>query len=185
MKSSSSIRRIVTVAAGAALLSVCSWISVPTTVPFTLQTFAVCLISALFGAGTGLISLLVYVLLGLAGLPVYSGFRGGAGVLLGATGGYIIGFFFTALIVGVAASARKRSIPALILSMAAGILVCYAFGTAWFMTVYARNTGPVGLTTALGWCVFPYLIPDSAKILLAVWLTRRLHPMLSKKKNGT
>ena len=180
----SSLRRILTVAVGAALITVCSWISIPLTIPFTLQTFAVCLISALFGAPSGLLSLLVYVLLGLAGLPVFSGFRGGAGVLLGATGGYILGFFFTALIVGLAASARKRSVPALILSMAAGILVCYAFGTAWFMTVYARNTGPVGLRAALGWCVFPYLIPDAVKILLAVWLTRRLHPVLSKKKSG-
>ena len=165
MNISSSIRRIVTVAAGTALLTVCSWIS--------------------FGAGTGLLSLLVYILLGLAGLPVFAGFRGGAGVLLGSTGGYIIGFFFTAAIVGIVASVCKRSVLSLILSMAVGIIVCYAFGTAWFMTVYARNTGPVGLTTALGWCVFPYLIPDAAKILLAVWITRRLYPILIRKWNGS
>lgn len=185
MNASTSIRRIVTVAAGAALITVCSWISIPMTVPFTLQTFAVCLIAALFGTGTGMLSLLVYVLLGLAGLPVFSGFRGGAGTLLGPTGGYIIGFFFTALIVGTVASARKRSFPSLVLSMAAGVLVCYAFGTAWFMTVYARTTGPIGLSTALGWCVFPYLIPDAAKILLAAWLTRRLYPVVARKRTGS
>ena len=185
MRASASVRRILTVAVSAALLTVCSWISVPLTVPFTLQTFAVCLISALFGAPCGLLSLLVYVLLGLAGLPVFSGFRGGAGVLLGATGGYIAGFFLTSLIVGLTAAARKRSVPSLLISMAAGVLVCYAFGTAWFMAVYARTTGPVGLLTALGWCVFPYLIPDAAKILLAVWLTRRLHPVLSRRQAGS
>lgn len=181
---SPSVRRILTVAVGAALLTVCSWISIPLTIPFTLQTFAVCLISALFGAPSALLSLLVYVLLGLAGIPVFAGFRGGAGVLLGATGGYILGFFFTALIVGLTASARKHGLPSLIVSMAAGVLVCYAFGTAWFMTVYARNTGPVCLGTALGWCVFPYLIPDAVKILLAAWLARRLYPVLARKRNG-
>lgn len=184
MNVSPSVRRILTVAVGAALLTVCSWISIPLTIPFTLQTFAVCLISALFGAPSALLSLLVYVLLGLAGIPVFAGFRGGAGVLLGATGGYILGFFFTALIVGLTASARKHGLPSLIVSMAAGVLVCYAFGTAWFMTVYARNTGPVCLGTALGWCVFPYLIPDAVKILLAAWLARRLYPVLARKRNG-
>ena len=185
MRSSASLRRILTVAVSAALLTVCSWISVPLTVPFTLQTFAVCLISALFGAGTGLLSLLVYVILGTAGLPVFSGFRSGAGVLLGVTGGYIIGFFFTALIVGLTAAVRKRGIPSLVVSMAGGILVCYAFGTAWFMIVYARSTGPIGLATALGWCVLPYLLPDAVKILLAVWLTRRLYPVLTRKRSGS
>ena len=62
--------------------------------------------------------------------------------------------------------------------MIAGLLICYAFGTAWFMVVYARDSGSIGLITALSWCVFPYIIPDALKILLAAVMTRRLRPLI-------
>jgi biotin transport system substrate-specific component len=62
--------------------------------------------------------------------------------------------------------------------MIIGLLVCYAFGTAWFMAVYTRESGAIGLMTALGWCVFPYIIPDAVKIAVAVILCRRLRPVL-------
>ena len=167
-------------ALGIALIAVCSWLSIPFTVPFTLQTFAVCLVAALFGVRLGLLTVAGYILLGSIGVPVFAGFKGGFGVLLGATGGYIVGFLFTAFITGFAVERFGRKLPVLIVSMALGILVCYAFGTAWFMVVYAGNSGPVGLLTALGWCVFPYLLPDAAKIILASLLTMRLHPILQK-----
>ena len=125
--------------------------------------------------------MLCYILLGAVGAPVFSGFKGGIGALLGTTGGYIVGFLFTALIVGLAVEKFGRSLPVLIVSMVLGILVCYAFGTAWFMVVYARKTGPIGLGTALGWCVFPYLLPDAVKIALASALTVRLYPLLSRE----
>ena len=169
-------------AMGIALTTVCSWLSVPLTVPFTLQTFAVCLIAALLGIRIGLLSVGSYILLGFLGVPVFSGFRGGFAVLLGTTGGYIIGFLFTALIVGFAAEHFGRKLPVLVISMVSGILVCYAFGTAWFMTVYVKNSGTIGLMTALGWCVFPYLLPDAAKVALAAFLTLRLYPILQKKR---
>ena len=106
---------------------------------------------------------------------------GGIASLLGVTGGYIIGFLFTAFVVGFAAEKYGRSLPVLIVSMALGVLVCYAFGTAWFLFVYARKTGPIGLGTALSWCVVPYLLPDAAKIVLAAVLTRRLYPLLHRE----
>ena len=59
-------------------------------------------------------------------------------------------------------------------NMFLGLLVCYAFGTAWFMFLYTKNTGPVGLWTVLGWCVIPYIIPDLVKIAVALGLTARL-----------
>ena len=169
-----SARNAAYAALGAALLAVCSWISIPLTIPITLQTFAVCLISAILGLPLAIWSILVWILLGAVGVPVFSGFRAGLGVLLGTTGGYIIGFFFTALIVGLAVRRFGRSRVALAISMALGILVCYAFGTVWFMIVYARSTGPIGLISALSWCVFPYLLPDAVKIVLAIPLSIRL-----------
>ena len=181
MNRSLSTRDIANIAMGVALIAVCSWISVPLTIPFTLQTFAVCLVTALFGLRRGLWTVLCYILLGAAGAPVFSGFRGGIAALLGTTGGYIVGFLFTALIVGLAVEKLGRRLPVLVLSMVAGILVCYAFGTAWFMLVYARKTGPLGLWTALGWCVFPYLLPDAVKIALASGLTLRLYPIFQRE----
>lgn len=180
-----SVHELTAVAIGAALIAVCSWISVPTTIPFTMQTFAVCLAAALFGSRCGVWAVLCYICLGLIGLPVFSGFRSGFAVLLGPTGGYISGFLFTAWITGVGAKRCGRRRPALFLFMAAGILVCYAFGTAWFMVVYARHTGPIRLGTALAWCVLPYLFPDGVKIALASALAARLHPMLNREVRNT
>jgi biotin transport system substrate-specific component len=67
--------------------------------------------------------------------------------------------------------------------MVLGLAVCYAFGTAWFMLVYARESGAIGVGTALAWCVLPYLLPDALKLTLAALLTRRLYPILWKGKN--
>ena len=181
MKKVLTTREAAYIAMGAALIAVCSWISVPATVPFTLQTFAVCLVTAVFGLKLGLWTVVIYLLLGAVGAPVFAGFKGGLGALLGTTGGYLIGFLFTALIVGLAVNRLGRKPLVLVLAMVAGILVCYAFGTAWFMVVYARNSGPIGLGTALGWCVIPYLVPDGIKIALATLLTGRLHKLLNRE----
>lgn len=168
-------------AMGVALITVCSWISIPTVIPFTLQTFAVCLVSSLFGARTGVISVLAYMLLGSFGFPVFSGFRAGASALMGATGGYILGFAGTAFICGYMPSRFGRGMGVLLLSMALGVAVCYAFGTAWFVGVYMRSTGPVSLATALSWCVIPYIPADAGKIVLASLLSKRLYPTIRRK----
>ena len=153
------VRQLTYMAMGAALIAVCSWISVPsllpTMVPFTLQTFAVCIVAALLGCRLGLWTVLGYILLGTVGLPVFSGFRGGFAALLGPTGGYIVGFLFTALAVGLASDRRGRALGVLIASMAAGVLLCYVFGTAWFVVVYTGNKGAVDVMTAISWCVLP------------------------------
>ena len=162
----------------AAVMAVCSWISIPAAVPFTMQTFGVFLVVGLLGGRNGTLAVLVYLLLGAAGLPVFSGFAGGIGHLFGVTGGYIIGFVFSALIMWLIESLLGRSFKILVLSMIAGLLVCYAFGTAWFMVVYTRDTGSIGVMSALTWCVFPYIIPDLLKIVLAAGLTRRLRPLI-------
>ncbi|MEG0751567.1 MAG: biotin transporter BioY [Oscillospiraceae bacterium] len=155
------------------LIAVCSWISVPLAVPFTMQTFAVFLTALMLGGKRGAAAVCVYILLGALGLPVFSGFGGGAGVLLGATGGYIVGFIPAVLISGFAAEKSGHRTLWTALGMVAGLLVCYAFGTAWFMQVYTRANGPVALTSVLGWCVFPFILPDALKIALAILVSRR------------
>ncbi len=181
MKNATPVRELAFAAMGAALIAVCSWLSIPAAVPFTLQTFAVCLVTALFGLRCGLWSVGLYLLLGAVGAPVFSGFKGGVAALLGTTGGYLVGFLFTALIVGFAVEKLGRRLWVLVFSMALGILACYAFGTAWFVWVYTRHTGPIGVGAALAWCVLPYLLPDAVKIALAAVLTGRLYPILGRE----
>ena len=158
----------------AVVIAICSWISIPTVVPFTLQTSAVFLAVAVLGGKRGTLSVIVYVLLGAVGLPVFSGFKGGIGVLLNTTGGYIIGFIFSALLMWAFEKAFGRKAWALILSMILALALCYAFGTIWFMIIYANNVGAVGLSAVLGWCVIPFIIPDLIKIALAFILSRRI-----------
>ena len=166
------------VALFAAVMAVCSWITVPAAVPFTLQTMGVFLAVGLLRGKRGTISVLVYLFLGAIGLPVFSGFAGGLGYMMGATGGYIIGFLFSALIMWFMEKVFGRDMKILILSMVLGLILCSAFGTAWFMTVYSGSNGPIDLATALGWCVFPFIIPDAIKIAVACLLIRRLRPAI-------
>ncbi len=158
----------------AALIAVCSWIQIPLTIPITLQTMGVCIASALLGTKKGTLSVVIYILLGLIGVPVYAGFSAGPGVLFGLTGGYIIGFVFTALIVGGAIKLFGKKTWVYAASMIVGILVCYAFGTAWFMVVYTKTKGAISLGAALSACVVPFLIPDLVKIIVATVLCKAL-----------
>lgn len=158
----------------AVMIALCSWLSVPATVPFTLQTFGVFLAVGVLGGKRGTLAVLVYLLLGAIGIPVFAGFEGGIGCIVGSTGGYIVGFLFSALVMWAIERLFSKKRWVLALSMVLGLVVCYAFGTIWFMSVYARTTGEIGLFTALGWCVFPYIIPDILKILLALALCKRL-----------
>ena len=163
----------------AVLMAVCAWITIPMTVPFTLQIFAVFAALVTLGGRRGTYAVVVYLLLGAVGLPVGAGFQGGLGWLLGTTGGYIVGFLCIALIYWLMTAKLGESLPVVVAACVLGLVVCYAFGTAWFLVVYARNSGPIGLMTAPGWCVFPYIIPDLVKLALAVFLSRRVKMFLN------
>lgn len=165
---------IVYIALFAVLIAICAWISVPTTVPFTLQTFGIFLTVGLLGGKRGSMAVLVYILLGAAGIPVFSGFTGGIGRLLGNTGGYIVGFLASALVMWALEKVMGRKTWVLAVQMVLGLIACYAIGTVWFMVVYSGTSGTVGLMTVLGWCVIPFIIPDLIKIALALVLTKRL-----------
>ncbi|MCI5511384.1 MAG: biotin transporter BioY [Eubacterium sp.] len=174
VKSHSKTYDLVYVALFAVLIAICAWISVPTTVPFTLQTFGIFLTVGLLGGKRGSMAVLVYILLGAAGIPVFSGFTGGIGRLFGSTGGYIVGFLASALVMWALEKVMGRKTWALAIQMVLGLIVCYAIGTVWFMVVYSGTSGAVGLMTVLGWCVIPFIIPDLIKIAMALVLTKRL-----------
>lgn len=197
----------------AAVTAICSFITIPlgfTPVPVNLGTLAVFLTGGLLGKKYGTVSMVVYVLLGAAGVPVFSGFRGGIGVLAGPTGGYIIGYIAAVFIIGalvekimrtrdysdsgngVKSHARRENITdrhvsatakikgsgagrifSLSLAMAAGLLVCYAFGTMWFMI---STSTP--LWASLLSCVIPFIPGDIIKIAAAALLVRKLSAVL-------
>ncbi len=162
----------------AAIIAASAWIALPfSAIPVTLQSFAICAVAGLLGWKWGLASLSVYVLLGAVGLPVFSGFGGGIGVLMGASGGYIIGFFTTVLIVGIISNKYGGKFVPMLISMSAGILACYAVGTLWFVFVYSSSEG---FLSALAMCVAPFVIPDAVKIIAAALVVSRLKPHLMK-----
>ena len=164
---------MVLIALFAALIAICAWISIPSAIPFTMQTFGLFAALGILGGRRGTLAILVYLLLGLIGIPVFAGFRGGFGVLAGITGGYLIGFLLAALCYWLIT--RKRSGTLIMaIGMIAGLLVDYAFGTAWFMLFYARAYGAIGLSAALSMCVIPFIIPDCIKLALAITASKTL-----------
>ena len=168
---------LVYIAVFAVLMAVCAWISTPKTpisVPFTLQTFAMFAALTTLGGRRGLWAVAVYLLMGLVGLPVFTGFQGGAGVLLGTTGGYIIGFIGSALVYWLVTAKLGNKLPVVVCGCLLGLLVCYAFGTAWFLALYTATKGPISLAAALAACVVPFVVPDLLKLALAVLVSRRV-----------
>lgn len=166
-----------------ALLSVCAWITIPLPPPFvqfTMQTFAVFFAVILLGERRSTLALIAYVLLGLIGVPVFSGFKA-APALFGPTGGYIVGFFFIpacVFIFKMIFGGGDGKLFATIVGCVVGLLVCYAFGTAWFMVLYTRSNGSLTLFAALSMCVFPYVLPDGLKLALAIFLARRVKKLI-------
>lgn len=159
-----------------ALLALCAWIYLPVgDVAITLQTFGVFLCLGVLGGKRGSVSVFVYLALGAVGLPVFSGFRGGMGILLGTTGGYLTGFLICALTYWLLTSLfPKYPLPA----MAAGQILCYCFGSTWYYIVYTESGSAATLGFILLKCVLPYLLPDACKILLAHRLSQKLKPFV-------
>lgn len=179
MKTKNRIRDLCYIALMAALLAVCAWITIPLPmVAFTLQTMGIFLALALLGGARGTAAVLVYILLGAVGVPVFSGFRGGLGALFGTTGGYIFGFAATALCYWLITKLFGEKLPVQILAMVLGLALCYAIGTAWFLHIYIRDKGAMTLSAALAGCVYPFILPDLCKMALALFLGRRLKPIL-------
>ncbi|MCR5565498.1 MAG: biotin transporter BioY [Clostridiales bacterium] len=136
-------------------------------VPLSLATFAIYLAGAILGKKWGTVSVGLYLLIGIIGVPVFSGFSGGFQKLAGVTGGYLIGYLPCAFLTGLGAekaerAGKKRILP---LMMVAGTIVLYTVGTAWFMI----QTGN-GIGAALGLCVLPFLPGDAMKIAAATLL---------------
>lgn len=162
------------IALGTALIAVCAWITVPFTVPFTLQLFAIYLVLMLIGGRNGTIAIAVYLLLGAVGVPVFSGFKGGFGVLVGMTGGYLFGMLLIGLCYWLMTALWGKKLWIELTAFVIGLVLCYLFGTVWFSVV----NGKQGFWASVMICVVPFLLPDAAKIALAFLLGRKLRPLI-------
>ena len=147
-------RRLVLIALFSAFLGIFSqlYLPVPSGIPLTLQTFAVALCGGVMGWSSGLASVFVWLLLGAAGLPLFSGFRGGVSVLFGPTGGFLIGFLLLVLLCGVV---KEKSVWKRVLFGLIGLFLCHAVGVFWFCLVADQGIFTAVLTVSL-----PYVIKD-------------------------
>jgi biotin transport system substrate-specific component len=172
----SKIHTMILCALFAAMTAVLSQIVIPIgPVPINLATFAVFCSGALLGSKLGALSLVVWVALGAAGVPVFAMFRGGLGALVGPTGGYIVGFipaaFFTGFIIERFGKDSRVIYPA---AMFVGMLIYFTLGTVWFVYLTGMN-----VASALMICVIPFLPGDFLKIAAATVLAKRLQPILN------
>lgn len=144
-------------------------------VPVSLATLAIYFAVMVLGCKKGTISVLLYTLLGLVGLPVFSGFSGGVGKLLGPTGGYIIGYVFMAIICGLFTDKWPGRFFQRFIGMLLGTIACYVFGTLW-LSLQAN----LSFSAALAAGVLPFLPADLAKLLIALLVGSEIRKRLMK-----
>jgi len=175
---SSNIYFITNCAIVTALMCIFGPMSVPIgVIPVSLTNLVIYFAVYILGMKGTTVSYIVYILLGLVGLPVFSGFQGGPGKIVGPTGGYLLGFIFITLISGFCndKAKGKLKIPVTIAGMIVSTAICYFFGTAWFMYQTAND-----LATSLGLCVFPFIPFDLGKIMIATLLGTAVRSALNK-----
>ena len=165
-------RDLTTCALLAALMSVGAFLYIPLVVPISMQTLVLFCALFIFGGRLTSISVLLYILLGAVGLPVFSGFSGGIFRLFDATGGYIFGLLVAALIWWLLEEIlpEMRAKKAILSSVS--LITIYTLGTLWFAFVYAG--GISSLATVLATCVLPFIVPDVIKICLAYYISRKI-----------
>lgn len=169
--------KLVSIAMMSVIIVVCSWITIPFVVPFTLQTFGVFLALKVLGGKRGTCAIAIYILLGTVGLPVFSGFRAGIGHIMGPTGGYIVGFLFSGVTYwGLNKLKSLKKYPLAIMSIC--MLLCYVIGLLWFAIVCKGKQ--LGILKIISLTVLPFIIPDAVKIFLANSVGNRLKLLMGK-----
>lgn len=174
--------KMILVALFAALIAVGAFIRIPVPlVPFTMQTFFIVLAGMLLGKDLGAASALVYLLIGLAGIPVFTQ-GGGIGYVLKPSFGYLIGFVAGAFVTG--AIARKAGHPSfwrLLIAALLGLIAVYVLGTTYFYFLSNYYLGnQVSVWTAVLYCFLVFVPGDLAKSVVAALIAKRIIPMLQK-----
>lgn len=158
-----------------AVTAVLSQTAIPTPfdVPLTLQTFAVALCGYTLGIKWGMASITAYILLGTVGVPVFSGFKGGANVLFGATGGFIFGFLLLVLLCGLSHIIKNKYLK--FLPGIGGLALCHLWGTAQYAVIYKMQIIPAFLLVSA-----PYLVKDVLSVIAAYLLSVYIIKLIGK-----
>lgn len=176
MKQKSTLYSMTSCALMAAVMCVLCPISIPIgPIPISLSIFVMLLTVAILGTQKALISCVVYLLLGMAGMPVFSNFQGGLAKLAGPTGGYLIGYLPMILVAGLFQKKDKDNLVLSMVGMALGVLTAYLFGTVWFV-FQTQSTFAHALTV----CVYPFIPLDLAKLVVAAVLGKLVRKALVK-----
>lgn len=181
MRKSFSVRDLSYISLFTTLIAVSGYILIPlpiSTVPVTAQTLAVMLTGSLLPARHAATSLIIFLLMGAVGLPVFSGGTAGLGIIVGKTGGYLIGFLAGAVFISLLKGEKPSFLRLLIVNAIGGILVVYAFGVSWLNYV----TG-IGLTNAVIFGALPFLPGDIVKIVISVLISLRLSGHIKLNRN--
>lgn len=172
-------KKIVICSLFVALMSIFAQISIPlgfTPVPINLGPMIVLLCGAILGSKLGALSMLIYLMIGAIGAPVFANFSGSFGIIIGPTGGYIIGYIACAFIVGILIEKLSFTNFTIVISMILGMIACYTIGTIWFMIITKTE-----LVASITLCVLPFIPGEILKIIAATSLTKKLRPILNKK----
>ena len=163
-------KKLVYSALFASLIAIMALVAIPTQpIPLNMALFAVLLAGGILGKKYGTLSVVVYILLGVAGIPVFAGFRGGLSVLMGPTGGFIVGYIVVAYITGVVYE-RTREIKYTLPFMVMSVILCYIIGTIWYCFIMNSS-----FLTAISVCVFPFIAGDVLKIILAIVFLKKIN----------
>ena len=155
-----------------ALTAAVAWFKIPlpfTPVPITLQTIVVLLSGAMLGSYYGALSMIIYIMVGALGLPVFAGGASGIGVLIGPTGGYLFSYFIAAFVIGKIIESMKPSYANYVVAMIVGSIVIYSLGATQGKLITKLPWNAI----VVGW-VLPFIIGDVIKLLLAAWIAKNI-----------
>lgn len=148
-------------------------------IPVSLQTLGLFTIVGISGTRLSFFSTLIYIIIGAVGVPVFAGFKGGIGVILGPTGGFILGFIPAVIVSGILIKKLPSKKWAKFVSFISGQLVCYVSGALWYTFAFSGDS--VTITQAISVCIIPFLIPDLIKITVSVFLSDSINGILKKQ----
>ena len=170
-----SVRELCYIGLFTAVTAICAQISIPLPygVPFTLQTWAICLAGVVLGTKMGTLSAIIYVLLGAAGVPVFARFTGGINIVLGPTGGFILSFPILALFAGIGES--KKQTHWLVAGLVSGTIVNWLAGMMYFSFVLSMN-----LQTAFTGAVLPFIPSAIIRIIFVTVIGKNIKTRLTK-----
>ena len=170
-KNKLSVRDMCYCASFTALMAICAQIQIPVyAVPVTLQTFAIFLALLTLGGFRGTVAVALYLVLGILGVPVFSGFRGGAYMLLMESGGFLIGFMLTSLLYWAITAEFQPKSKGKLLILSLSMVPCYGLGLYWMFRFFNRTVTLSDYTYSF----LLFAIPDGVKFFLAYWISRRL-----------